>query len=206
MNIRSARGFSLVELMIVVAIIGILAAIAIPNFQRFQIKSRQSEARANLSAIYTAEKAFNAEWQQFYDDFIEVGYVPEGSFRYDHGFTAGVNSPANYTGAIGQAQPSSRPNTISGANGCDTAPNFRDIHPGAPVVNCSVDRAPTSGVVDQMLAATLTANTFFATAAGNVDDDLQNDVWQIDNSKRIYGPCTAAAALGCAADGGDLDN
>lgn len=44
-NISNSEGFTLVELMIVVAIIGVLAAVAIPNYQKFQAKARQSEAK-----------------------------------------------------------------------------------------------------------------------------------------------------------------
>ena len=51
-----SKGFTLIELMIVVAIIGILAAIAIPNFSKFQARAKQSEAKANLKAIYTAKQ------------------------------------------------------------------------------------------------------------------------------------------------------
>lgn len=58
-------GFTLVELMIVVAIIGILAAIAIPNFQKYQAKARQKEAQIALSAIFTAEVSNFGEYAQY---------------------------------------------------------------------------------------------------------------------------------------------
>lgn len=66
---RIRKGFTLIELMIVVAIIGILAAIAIPNFLRYQLRSKTSEARSNIGAIRTNMEAFRADYD-FYPDTI----------------------------------------------------------------------------------------------------------------------------------------
>jgi prepilin-type N-terminal cleavage/methylation domain-containing protein len=54
LRLENRQGFTLIELMIVVAIIGILSVISIPNFLMFQAKARQAEAKAALGAIFTA--------------------------------------------------------------------------------------------------------------------------------------------------------
>ena len=58
---HNRKGFTLIELMIVVVIIGILAALAIPRFMQATTKSKQSEAKQLLKQIYTMERAYRQE-------------------------------------------------------------------------------------------------------------------------------------------------
>lgn len=67
------RGYTLIELMIALAILGLLAGIAIPTLMRYQAKARQAEAGANLGAIFVTETAFFGEASR-YSDFTEAGF------------------------------------------------------------------------------------------------------------------------------------
>ena len=98
-------GFSLIELMVVVAIIAFLAMIAVPNFNRFLAKAKRAEAYMNLSSIYAAEKAYYAEHGK-YSDVLNgeggIGWKPEGKTYYTYGF-AGAEGRNHFVGKLGAA-------------------------------------------------------------------------------------------------------
>jgi prepilin-type N-terminal cleavage/methylation domain-containing protein len=98
----SEKGFTLIELMIVVAIIGILAAIAIPNFLNYQCKAQQSEAKANLGALRVAQEAYYAANDAYATDgdtLKETGFAVKGDkVRYGYTVSAGEDTDGGYLG------------------------------------------------------------------------------------------------------------
>ena len=66
------HGFSLMEVMIVVVIIGILAGLAYPNLEKYLKRARQTEAKTNLSAIYTAQKIYFTLHQSYAEDIKKL--------------------------------------------------------------------------------------------------------------------------------------
>jgi len=152
---RNQKGFTLIELMIVVAIIGILAAIAIPNFLRYQAQSRQAEARTNFGGIFVAETSYFGE-QSRYGSFGEIGFALAGtSNRYTY-----------RTGAAGAA---------GGANGNVTATGSTQ-----DTIN-----AGTGTVTAEGTPAAMTSGTgFTATASANLDNDPTLDQWHVNDIKQ----------------------
>jgi type IV pilus assembly protein PilA len=69
---RNRGGFTLIELMITVALIGTIAAIAIPNFMTYQARSRRSEAYANVAGIARAYKSYQADHGTYPDMVTET--------------------------------------------------------------------------------------------------------------------------------------
>jgi len=99
-----AKGFSLIELMIVVAIIAFLAMVSIPSFKRFLYKCKRSEAYMNLHAIYAAQKSYWAEHGRYSDALNgenSIGWKPEGAIYYTYGFANGAEGKNYFVGSLG---------------------------------------------------------------------------------------------------------
>ena len=161
-QLKSQKGFTLIELMIVVAIIGILAAIAIPNFIAYQAKSKQAEAKVALGAIFTSAVAYQAETapQTYLANAIgAIGYSPSGNPRYSFWYAvdtavpigAGPGTPTKFAGA---------PAVVSGS--------------------CNTDAAPATTAT---VAASATG--FTAGAIGNVDGDVACDEWHMNDQRAL---------------------
>lgn len=90
-GIYSTKGFTLVELLIVVAIIGVLASQGVPAYRRMIQKSRKGEAQVMLGNIATAESGFFSEYGQYTNNIARAGAQLEGTnFIYASGFTDGA--------------------------------------------------------------------------------------------------------------------
>jgi type IV pilus assembly protein PilA len=153
-------GFTLLELMIVLAIIGILASIAIPNFLRFQARAKQAEVKGNLKAIFTAQKAYRAEAAGYSSRFTDIGFAPERGNRYAY---------------------------YLGGDHLELRDGAAPAMPAGGADSISVDTMRFGGgptpVFEGTLVGTLggQSDTFTATAAARLDGDPGVDSWQISN-------------------------
>ncbi len=170
------KGFTLIELMIVVAIIGILAAIAIPNFIKFQARSKQSEAKANLKSLFTAERSFFQEKDSYADLMSTCGFSPERGNRYYYSIgTSALQGRAASTLAAGSWDSVSvdtyKYGTVNNAStwaGLGTIPSWANVA-GEQALG-----------TNSAIVYTGTGGAFAGYAAGNIDNETAGiDTWVI---------------------------
>jgi type II secretion system protein G len=80
MKATTCRAFTLIELLIVVAIIAILAAIAVPNFLEAQTRARTSRSKADMRTLATAFEAYRVDWTNYPESNIFQGETSERNF------------------------------------------------------------------------------------------------------------------------------
>ncbi len=191
---RKNKGFTLIELMIVVAIIGILAAIAIPNFIRFQARSKQSEAKSNMKSLFTAQKSYYQEKDRYSQLVKVIGFAPERGNRYAYyngpiasgliDRTAAAGTETSPATAVGYTIDIFKHPTLSATSntGVPASTNMGTTtfvgagnDPAAP----GVSNAATAGASDH----------FMAYAIGQIDNDAAVDEWFV-SSKDATNPGT----------------
>ncbi len=163
-NLKKREGFTLIELMIVVAIIGILAAIAIPNFIKFQLRAKAGEAKVNLAGIRTAEEGYFAE-AGTYLDFPATpvaGFVPQLKTAFNPALCPAAPLPTFPVGGQGYC--------------------WIGWQPEGDVYYAYELAAGTSagGAVAMDPATGVTGNTFYGTAVGDIDGDGNFNSWGIN--------------------------
>ncbi len=177
------NGFTLVELMVVVAIIGVLSAVAVPNFKKYQAKSKTSEAKLHLAAAYTAQQSFYSDFDTYHLCLAYMGYNPgataERAQRYfTVGFASGQNAPA---GVIAVA---TQNGVDSSATGCNpTGAHLSSWFEGDKTLGS------TAQLNEVTTTTTILEDTFTLGATGTVDDantsSTTQSAFNINQNKKI---------------------
>ncbi len=200
------KGFTLIELMIVVAIIGILAAIAIPNFVKFQAKGKQAEVNAQLKAIFSAQKANFPTNQGYWSDIGAIGFAPERGNRYYYDLgPSSATIAAGTQGFCGQFQSRTAALITQTAGDCGVSADV--ARHGTQFNNTMLDGltnallVPAAFVQESSNAMLTMAGVngaacpncdFAAFGQSNVDNDAAADVWWISTQT-----LETAAMAGC---------
>jgi len=194
----STEGFTLVELMISVAIIGILAAVAIPNYQKYQSRARQSEAKINLASAYTSEIAYAVEQGTYTSCLYVAGFAPNPGAKmyYAIGWDAAgsVYNGTNCGPAGGLACNYPQwvvTNGVAAGAGTQCTTNTNNGTPIATDVGWPANAAVNGTVLTNAKltalpnAGSLGYNSFIIPAGGNISTGATSDAWTINQSKSI---------------------
>lgn len=93
MNLK-AEAFTLIELMVVIAIIACLSVVSIPSLLNYLAKAKRSEAYVNLRSLAMAEKSYFAEYGKYTTNLYgddSLNWKPEGPVLYTYGFSGSAN-------------------------------------------------------------------------------------------------------------------
>ena len=82
MRIRDIKGFTLIEVMIAIGILGLLVAVAIPQYQKFLKKAKQVEVEQSLREIERLQSAYFVQYSAYAPDIQTLGYAPNGKTPY----------------------------------------------------------------------------------------------------------------------------
>jgi len=189
------KGFTLIELMIVVAIIGLLAALAIPNFLKFQARAKTSEAKTNLKGLFTAQKSYLAEHDAYAADYDQCGFTPERGNRYALWMGPGTTLHDRTVSAelVGIAPTLIEADTFRNGAICSASGGAKCTTTGATItfVPAGSEVAPAAAPAGGLDG---TGHSFSAFAYGDIDSDSSIDAWYITNvSSTVAG--TAATCV-----------